>query len=95
MNTEAKIDLSLADYYQRHHKSTYSLHYYQQAQYLSPHYDSIQNNYGVLLCRHKRYETAIAELRQAMNNPHYIHRNIAAYNLKICQNQRIHDSPRQ
>ena len=59
--------------------------YYLQAIKRAPKSGAAQNNYGVFLCRHKRYQESLNHFSLAVKDNNYLNTAQAYENAKLCQ----------
>jgi type IV pilus assembly protein PilF len=61
--------------------------YYLKSIRISAGASSMRNNYGIFLCNHKKYQAAIAQFIQAVQNENYLNKAEAYENAGLCAQQ--------
>lgn len=75
----------LAYYFEKAGNESLAEKYYQAALVVDPQSGEANNNYGVFLCKEKRYREALHYLHLAANTMNYAHAALAYRNEKLCE----------
>ncbi|ABS78036.2 tetratricopeptide repeat protein [Coxiella burnetii] len=82
--SDANVYLTIAYYEEQKENTDLANSYYQRAVDSAPNSARVHNNYGVFLCRQKRYKAAIEQFVVA-SKINYKYRVMAYQNMSLCK----------